>query len=257
MKFEDIELDKTLMEAISYMGYDECTPIQEQAMPEILKGSDLIACAQTGTGKTAAFLLPILHKLASKPADGVNTLIIVPTRELAIQIDQAVQGFAYYVGVESICIYGGGDGMEWDQQKQSLMGGTPIIVATPGKLISHLNLGYVKFDKLEHFILDEADRMLDIGFHDDIMKIMTHLPKKRQNLMFSATMPPKIRTFAKKILTDPVEIYLSIAKPVAGVLQAAYLSHDNQKTRLIQSLIEDKPEYRSIIIFCSTKKKSK
>ncbi len=243
------------MEAISYMGYKDCTPIQKAAMPMILDGHDLIACAQTGTGKTAAFLLPILHKMAQKPADGVNTLIVVPTRELAIQIDQAIQGFAYYVGVESICIYGGGDGGGWDQQKQSLMGGTPIIVATPGKLISHLNLGYVKFDKIQHFILDEADRMLDIGFHDDIIKIMTHLPKKRQNLMFSATMPPKIRSFAKKILTDPKEISLSISKPAAGVLQAAYLAHDNQKTALIASLIVDKPEYKSIIVFCSTKKK--
>jgi superfamily II DNA/RNA helicase len=214
-----------------------------------------MACAQTGTGKTAAFILPVLDMLAEVNDHSIKTLIIVPTRELAIQIDQQIQGLAYFVDLESIAIYGGGDGSEWNQQKTALTKGADIIVATPGKLISHLNLGYVKMEKVKHFILDEADRMLDMGFHDDIQKIMTFLPAKRQNLMFSATMPPKIRQLAKKMLTSPFEISLSLSKPAEGVLQAAYLTYDHQKSELIQTLIAGKAEYKSILIFTSTKKK--
>ncbi len=255
MKFTELALNEQLLEAISYMGFEEATPIQEKAIPVILEGGDLLACAQTGTGKTAAFLLPILNLLSMKDDHQIRALIIVPTRELAMQIDQQIQGLGYFVPVESMAIYGGGDGPEFDQQKNTLSQGTDIIVATPGKLISHLNLGYVKFDQIQHLILDEADRMLDMGFHEDIKKIISYLPKERQNLMFSATMPSKIRQLAKQILHQPVEISLALSKPAAGVLQAAYLTYDHQKSPLIVELVKGKAEYKSILIFSSTKKK--
>jgi len=254
MQFEEFGLNAQLLEAISYMGFEKATPIQISTIPEILTGKDLIACAQTGTGKSAAFLLPVLHKIKDRKNTGVDTLILVPTRELAVQIEQQIRGFAYFVSVNSIAIYGGGDGKGWDQEKKVLTEGADIVVATPGKMISHLNMGYVNFSSVQHLILDEADRMLDIGFHDDIIKIISYLPKKRQTLMFSATMAPKIRSLAKKILTDPNEISTAISKPAEGVLQAVYLTHNNQKIPLIQRLINDKPEYQSILIFTSTKK---
>jgi superfamily II DNA/RNA helicase len=255
MTFEELDLDYDLLDALDDMGFVDATPIQEQAIPLILGGQDLIACAQTGTGKTAAFILPILNKLAENPTADVNTLVICPTRELAIQIEKQVQGFAYYIGVSSIAVYGGSGGDDFAQQKRALTQGSNVIVATPGKLISHLNLGYVKFDNVEHLILDEADRMLDMGFMDDIQKIISYLPKKRQNLMFSATMAPKIRTLANQILTKPEIINIALAKPAEGVLQAVYMTFDNQKTRLIHSLLSDKPEYERILIFTSTKRK--
>ncbi len=255
MRFEEFKINSNLLDAISFMGFEKATPIQEQAIPEILKGKDLIACAQTGTGKTAAFLLPILDKMDELSRGETSTLIIVPTRELAIQIDQHIQGIAYSLGVNSISIYGGGDGEDWEQEKRALTQGAEIIVATPGKLISHLNMGYVKFDKIKFLVLDEADRMLDIGFIDDIIRIISFVPKERQTLMFSATMAPKIRALAEKILIDPVEINIAIAKPAEGVLQAAYLAYNEQKNDLINYLITDKPDYESILIFCSTRKK--
>ncbi|MDR2910719.1 MAG: DEAD/DEAH box helicase [Bacteroidales bacterium] len=255
MKFTELEIHEHLLDAITYMGFNELTPIQEQAIPEILKGNDLIACAQTGTGKTAAFLLPILNQITSLPAGTTTTLIIVPTRELAIQIDQQVQGIGYNIGVNSIAIYGGGGGDDWGQQKIALTKGADIVVATPGKLISHLNMGYVKFDTIKFLILDEADRMLDIGFYDDIVKIISYLPKERQTLMFSATMAPNIRTLANKILNNPSEINIAVSKPAEGVLQAAYLCYDYQKIDLINHLVSENTEYSSILIFCSTKKK--
>ncbi len=236
------------------MGFETATPVQEQAIPQILNGKDLMACAQTGTGKTAAFILPILNHLAGQKSHDIKALVIVPTRELALQIDREVQGFAYFLQLQSIAIYGGGDGSEWNQQKQALIEGADIVIATPGKLMSHLNLGYVKLEKLQFLILDEADRMLDMGFIDDIQHIISFLPKHRQNLMFSATMPPKIRKLAKKILHDPYEISLALSKPAEGVLQAAYLTHNHQKIDLIRHLIKDKPDYESILIFSSTKK---
>jgi len=254
MTFEQFNLNENLMEALSYMGFNEATPIQEKAIPAIIEGKDLIASAQTGTGKTAAFLLPILHKLTDKH-DQLNTLIIVPTRELAIQIDQQIEGFSYFTHVTSLSVYGGGEGQDFTTQKKALTQGAEVIVATPGKLISHLNLGYVKFDHLEHLILDEADRMLDMGFHDDIMKIIKFLPKERQTLMFSATMPAKIRELARKILKEPVEINIAISKPAEGVVQAVCLTYDDQKTPLIHTMIANKPEIKSILIFTSTKKK--
>jgi len=254
MKFEEFGLHQSILQAISYMGFVEATPIQEQAIPIILEGNDIIGCAQTGTGKTGAFLLPVLNTIIEKDDHAVRALIVVPTRELALQIDQQLEGITYGTGITSIAIYGGTDGMDWSDQKTALKDGADIVIATPGKLQSHLNLGYVNLDKLAYFILDEADRMLDIGFHDDIINIMTYLPEDRQNLMFSATMPPKIRSFAKKILNDPKEISIAVSKPAEGVLQASYLTYDKQKLGLIAHLLNDKPEYSSIIIFCSTKK---
>ena len=255
MKFDEFGLNDQLLEAISYMGFEKATPIQDQAIPHIMRGRDLIACAQTGTGKTAAFILPILDKLSGETSDQTTVLIIVPTRELALQIDQHIHGFAYFTDVSSLPVYGGGDGVDWEQERRSLTKGANIIVATPGKLLAHLAMGYVNFNKLQYLILDEADRMLDIGFYDDIMKIITYLPKERQTLMFSATMPQDIKKLASRILNKPIEVSTEIAKPPEGVLQAVYLAFDNQKTPLINSLIADKPDCKSILIFCSTKKK--
>jgi len=254
MKFEELDLHPSLLESIGYMGFVDATPVQEQAIPIILKQNDVIACAQTGTGKTAAFLLPVIDYILRQDNQATRVLIVVPTRELAMQIDQQVEGITYGLGITSIAIYGGTDGSNWDDQKRALSDGADIIIATPGKLLSHLSFGYVNLENLKFFILDEADRMLDIGFHDDVLKIMENLPEKRQNLMFSATMAPKIREFAKKILTNPEEVSLAVSKPAEGVLQAAYLAYDNQKIDLIIDLLKDKPEYASVIIFCATKK---
>ncbi len=254
MKFEELSLHPTLLESIGYMGFVEATPVQEEAIPIIKDDQDLIACAQTGTGKTAAFLLPAIDYILRQKHQATRVLIVVPTRELALQIDEQVEGITYGTGITSIAIYGGTDGSNWNDQKRALSDGADIIIATPGKLLTHLGFAYVNLKELKFLILDEADRMLDIGFHDDIMKIIKKLPEKRQNLMFSATMAPKIRTFAKKILQDPKEISLAVSKPAAGVLQASYLTYDHQKVDLIVDLLKDKPEYESVIIFCSTKK---
>lgn len=255
MKFTEFKLHEQIMEAISYMGFKDATPIQDQAIPIILEGRDLIACAQTGTGKTAAFTLPVLDHIAQKTGKGINTLIIVPTRELAVQIDQQVQGFSYFVSAQSIAIYGGGTGVDWEYERTALTSDTDIVIATPGRLIAHLNLGYVKFDNLQHLILDEADKMLDMGFSEDLQKIVSYLPKQRQTLMFSATMPPKIKQLAANLLNNPREISIELSKPAEGVIQGAYLTYDAQKIPLIDFLIADKPEYASILIFTSTKSK--
>ncbi len=255
MTFEDLKLNASILEAVDYMGFVNATPIQEFAIPKIIEGRDLIACAQTGTGKTAAFILPILHKITDRQETSVNTLIIVPTRELAIQIDQEIQGLSYFVSVGSMAIYGGGDGKNWNIQKEALTKGRDIIVATPGKLLSHLQLGYVDFSKVEHLVLDEADKMLDMGFTDDLTKIFSYLPKKRQNLLFSATMAPKIKALAQRLLTNPEEVSLSMSKPAEGVTQQVYLAFDSQKNDLLKYIIEQKPEYTSIIIFTSSKSK--
>jgi len=240
------------------MGFEKATPIQEDAIPIILKKKDLIACAQTGTGKTAAFLLPIIHELMENPITepSIRALVIVPTRELAFQIDQALEGLSYFTDISSFSLYGGGDGANFDQQKKVLSTGTDFVVATPGKLISHLNMGYVKLNHLSHLILDEADRMLDMGFFEDLMRIVSFIPDKRQTLMFSATMPSKIRTLAKEILKDPEEITLSLSKPAAGVLQAAYLVHDKDKIALITKLL-DKDDLSGVIVFSRTKRNVK
>jgi superfamily II DNA/RNA helicase len=255
MTFHEFGLEERLLDAISYMGFETATPIQEQAIPAVLEGRDLIGCAQTGTGKTAAYLLPLLHKMSREGGRGISTLIIVPTRELALQIDQQAHGFAYFVDISCLSVYGGGDGTEWETEKKALTDGNGILVATPGKLIAHLNMGYVNFSNVRYLVLDEADRMLDIGFFEDILKIISHLPAERQTLMFSATMPPKIRELAGKILKDPLELSVVISKPPEGVLQAVYLAFENQKAALVNRLIADKPQVRSILIFTSTKKK--
>ena len=256
MTFRDFKFETNLQEGLDSMGFETPTPIQEQAIPIIQNNKDLIGCAQTGTGKTAAFLLPILNKLAINPTDSTNTLIVVPTRELALQIDQALQGFSYFTSVSSLAIYGGSDGSVFERERKALTEGANIIIATPGRLMAHLNMGYVKFDKLETLILDEADRMLDMGFVDDILKITTYLPKTKQTLMFSATMAPTIRALANKLLHNPEHISISLAKPAEGVIQGAYLVYDGQKNALIKLLLAGK-ELTSVIIFVSTKIKVK
>ena len=255
MIFDDLELTPELLESIEYMGFRETTPIQEKAIPVILAGRDLIGCAQTGTGKTAAFLLPIMNYISEKRSGYTHTLILVPTRELAIQIDQQIQGLAYTLNITSLAVYGGGDGSGWEQERDALSKGADIIVATPGRLISHLNQGYVRFNHIEILVLDEADRMLDIGFYDDIMHIISYLPKKRQTLMFCATMPSKIRSMSKHIMKNPAEITIEMSKPPEGVMQTVHMTGDHQKLPLIKSLIADNPEFKSILIFSSTKKK--
>ena len=256
MTFRDFKFETNLQEGLDSMGFETPTPIQEQAIPIIQNNKDLIGCAHTGTGKTAAFLLPILNKLAINPTDSTNTLIVVPTRELALQIDQALQGFSYFTSVSSLAIYGGSDGSVFERERKALTEGANIIIATPGRLMAHLNMGYVKFDKLETLILDEADRMLDMGFVDDILKITTYLPKTKQTLMFSATMAPTIRALANKLLHNPEHISISLAKPAEGVIQGAYLVYDGQKNALIKLLLAGK-ELTSVIIFVSTKIKVK
>lgn len=255
MKFTELNLEEKLLEAISYMGFETATPVQEQVIPVILENRDLIACAQTGTGKTGAFVLPVLDKLIGREGNKIDTLIIVPTRELAIQIEQQIQGFSYFIPAESIAVYGGGDGNDWETEKSALKNGTDIIIATPGKLLSHLKMGNINFDSLKHLILDEADRMLDMGFIDDIQTIISYLPKKHQTLMFSATMPDSIRQLAKKVLHNPVEISLSMSTPAEGVDQKVYLIADDQKINLLTHILAERKDYDSIIIFTSTKSK--
>ena len=256
MKFEEFKLDQNILESLQAMGFESPTPIQAQAIPEILQHKDIIGCAQTGTGKTAAYLLPVIQHISHSRPQHINTLIIAPTRELALQIDQQLEGFAYFSPVSSIAIYGGRDGASFDREKKALLKGADIIIATPGKFIQHLNLGYVDLSQLQHFILDEADRMLDMGFYEDIMRIASKLPKKRQTLLFSATMPPKIRSMAQKILKDPAQINIAISKPAEGVFQAAFSTYDHQKVPLIEHLLSAK-EISSVIIFCSTKRSVK
>ncbi|MEM1217150.1 MAG: DEAD/DEAH box helicase, partial [Bacteroidota bacterium] len=223
MKFTEFGFNDELLDGLDAMGFQEATPIQAQAIPAIMDGKDLLGCAQTGTGKTAAFLLPILDRYTTNPHGGTDTLIIGPTRELVQQVDRQLEGFSYFTPVSSIPIYGGRDGRSMDQERKALKTGAPVVVATPGRLIAHLDLGYVDFSKVRHFILDEADRMLDMGFVHDIMKIAEFLPKERQTLLFSATMPQKIRKFARELLRgEPVEVNVAVSKPAENILQAAY-----------------------------------
>ncbi|HTF81562.1 MAG TPA: DEAD/DEAH box helicase [Cytophagales bacterium] len=256
MTFKDFNFDPQLLEGLTSMGFSKPTPIQEQAIPVILEGKDLIACAQTGTGKTAAYVLPILHKIIHSSNKHLNTLVLAPTRELAIQVDQQVEGFSYFIDVNSIAIYGGNDGNAWVQQKRALNEGANIVIATPGRLIALLQSGDVKFDQLQHLVLDEADRMLDMGFLDDLLRIISYLPQVRQTILFSATMPPKIRTLANKILQDPEQVNIAISKPAEGILQQAYVLYDNQKMPLLRQILDDE-QYSSIIIFASSKESVK
>jgi len=261
MKFTKIGLSSQLEEGLEMMGFEDATPVQEQAIPLILEGKDLIACAQTGTGKTAAFVLPILSILSTKKQENkVKALIIAPTRELAKQIDMQIEGFSYYTNSSSYPIYGGGTGPEFENQKQALVKGADIIICTPGRLMAHLKFDYFDTSSVEYLILDEADRMLDMGFYDDIVSISKKLPKKRQTLLFSATMPPKIRKLAENILINPSSISLAISKPAAGITQSAYLVHDEQKVRLIRDILKEKSKEKEIshvLIFASSIKSVK
>ncbi|MGY8951457.1 MAG: DEAD/DEAH box helicase [Flavobacteriales bacterium] len=258
MKFTEFKFGNELQEGLDMMGFEKATPIQEQAIPIIQEGTDLIACAQTGTGKTAAFVLPILDKLTKTNSNKVNTIIVAPTRELAKQIDMQIEGFSYFTNSSSYPIYGGGTGVEFDNQKQALKKGADIIICTPGRLLAHLDFNYFDTSGVKHFILDEADRMLDMGFYDDIMKIANALPKDRQNLLFSATMPPKIRTLATSLLKNPKSISLAISKPAEGLTQNAYMIHDNQKVRLVRELLKAKGKDLShVLIFASSIKSVK
>ena len=258
MTFRELNLDPQLIEGLDAIGFDNATPIQELAIPTILDNKDLIACAQTGTGKTAAFLLPVLHKIAQLPEKDrhLNTLIIAPTRELVIQIDQQIEGLSYFTGVSSIPVYGGGDGETFITQKRALESGADIVVATPGRLIALMNSDKVDFGRLQHLIMDEADRMLDMGFLGDIMKIISFLPAKRQNLLFSATMAPEIRKLSSKVLTNPESINIAISKPAEGIDQQAYVVYDTQKLPLLTALLKDK-DYNSIIVFASSRESVK
>ena len=258
MKFSELQLNENVLEALDAMRFDECTPIQEQAIPLILEGKDLIAVAQTGTGKTAAFLLPVLNKLSEgkHPEDAINCVIMSPTRELAQQIDQQMEGFSYFMPAASVAVYGGNDGILFEQQKKGLTLGADVVIATPGRLLAHLSLGYVDLSKVSYFILDEADRMLDMGFYEDIMQIVKYLPKERQTIMFSATMPAKIQQLANTILNNPAEIKLAVSKPADKIIQAAYVCYENQKLGIIRSLFVDEVPER-VIVFASSKIKVK
>lgn len=254
MTFESFNLHPGINEGIDAVGFKEPSPIQQLAIPVVMEGADLIACAQTGTGKTAAYLLPVMHRMLQEnnQTHKVQALIIAPTRELAVQIDQQLEGFGYFSGLSSIAIYGGGTGADFEAEKKALISGAEFVVATPGRLISHLNLGYVDFSGLKYLILDEADRMLDMGFLPDIQKIIRSLPVNRQTLMFSATMPPEIRKLAATILRNHREINIAISKPAANILQGAYFVYDNQKIALIENLITGR-DLPLILIFSSTK----
>lgn len=254
MNFSDFNLHGQIMEAIDAIGYEKPTPVQELAIPVIMQGKDLIACAQTGTGKTAAYVLPILHGILTEKhkKDQIKALIIAPTRELAVQIDQQLEGFSYFAGNSSIAVYGGGTGTDFEVEKKALRTGAEVVVATPGRLISHINLGYVRFENLDFLILDEADRMLDMGFLPDIQKIISYLPQHRQTMLFSATMPPEIRRLAKQILNHPEEINLAVSKPAENVIQTAYMVSDNQKIALVKKIITEN-DFPSVLIFSSTK----
>ncbi len=256
MDFSSFNFEPSLQEGLDAMGFDKPTPIQEKAIPVILNNKDLIACAQTGTGKTAAFILPVLNKISKSSSQKINTLVLAPTRELAIQIDQQIQGFSYFLGISSIPIYGGGDGLVWEQQKKALETGAEIVVATPGRLIALLAGGKMDLSSLQHLILDEADRMMDMGFSDDILKIVNYLPKDRQTILFSATMPSKIRQFSMKILNQPEEISIALGKTAEGVTQVMYSVYDTQKEDLVKHILSQKA-YEAVIIFASTKDKVK
>jgi superfamily II DNA/RNA helicase len=253
LKFSDLDLAPDLLEGIDAMRFIEATPIQEQAIPEIMNGRDLVGSAQTGTGKTGAFLIPVINDIIRMGHDDhIKALIVVPTRELAIQIDQQIEGLSYFTTVSSVPVYGGGVGELYAREKNALTTGADIVVCTPGRMMAHLKMGYVKFDHLKYLILDEADRMLDMGFYDDIMKIISSLPEKRQTLLFSATMPPKIRSLANKVLHDPAEINIAISKPPDRIMQVAFVVYDNQKPELVKHLLKAQ-HLRTVIVFCSKK----
>ena len=259
MYFDELELNNSVLDALYDMRFEKCTPVQEKCIPEILNGNDVLGVAQTGTGKTAAYLLPILSKLddGNYPEKAINCLIMSPTRELAQQIDQAMQGFGYYLnGVSSVAVYGGNDGNRYDQELKSLQLGADVVIATPGRLISHISLGNVDLSKVSFFILDEADRMLDMGFSDDILKIAKKLPQSCQTIMFSATMPDKIEELAKTLLKNPKVIKLAVSKPAEKIKQSAYVCYETQKMGIIKDFFKS-DDLKRVIIFCGSKMKVK
>jgi len=253
LDFNSFGLAQEVMEGIHSLGFKNPTPIQAQAIPVVLEGRDLIGNAQTGTGKTGAFLLPVLHQIVQKRAPGVKCLILAPTRELVKQIDEQIDGLGYFCGIQSVTIYGGGIGGEiWDKQKTALQEGVDIVVATPGRLMAHMKMGYVDFTGLQVLVLDEADKMLDMGFLPDIEEILRSLPPKRQNLMFSATMPPKIETLARRMLTDPFQIKIQVSRPADRITQRVFLINDRNKIPLL-TMILNRLDFTSLVVFTSTK----
>ena len=259
MYFDELDLNDNVLDALYDMRFDTCTPVQEKCIPEILEGHDVLGVAQTGTGKTAAYLLPVLSKLddGGYPKDAINCVIMSPTRELAQQIDQAMQGFGYYLqGVSSVAVYGGNDGNRYDQELRSLRMGADVVIATPGRLISHISLGNVDLSKVSFFILDEADRMLDMGFSEDIKTIASKLPETCQTIMFSATMPEKIEELAKTLLKNPVEIKLAVSKPAEKIKQEAYVCYETQKMTIIKDIFKA-GDLKRVIVFSGSKFKVK
>ncbi|WP_289737419.1 DEAD/DEAH box helicase [Paramuribaculum intestinale] len=258
MTFEELDLSDEVLDALYDMNFSECTPIQEQAIPIALEGRDLLAVAQTGTGKTAAYLLPVISRLSEGdyPSDAVNCIVMAPTRELAQQIDRQMEGFSYFLPISSVAIYGGTDGKEFARQERGLKMGADMVIATPGRLLAHLSMGYVDLSKVSFFILDEADRMLDMGFYDDIMQIVRQLPKERQTLMFSATMPPKIQQLAATILNDPVEVKIAVSRPTDKISQSAFVCYEAQKTEILKHLLRERHSQR-VIVFAASKLKVK
>lgn len=258
MKFYELDLSDEVLDALDAMNFDECTPIQEQSIPLALEGRDLIAVAQTGTGKTAAYLLPVIDSLAGGgyPEDAINCVVMSPTRELAQQIDRQMEGFSYYLPVNSLAIFGGTDGPEFARQQRGLKMGADVVIATPGRLLAHLQMGYVDLSRVSFFILDEADRMLDMGFYDDIMTIAKQLPPTCQTLMFSATMPPKIQRMAEAILKNPAEVKLEVSRPAENIRQSAFVCYEGQKTPILRSLFKTRANKR-VIVFASSKLKVK
>ena len=257
MRFDELQLSDDILDALDAMNFEECTPIQEKSIDLILNGNDLIACAQTGTGKTAAYLLPIIDLLAETEATPtVKCVIMVPTHELAKQIDQQMEGFAYYMPVSSLAIHGGNDGKEFARQQHALRQGADMVIATPGRLLAHMKMGYVDLSHVRYFVLDEADRMLDMGFSDDIMRIVAELPKDRQTLMFSATMPKKIQQLAATILHEPKEVKIAVSKPAEKIDQSIFVCHEGQKAELLKRLFADGFNKR-VIVFSSSKQKVK
>ncbi len=255
MYFDELPLQDELLDALWDMHFDVCTPVQEQTIPIILDGRDVISCAQTGTGKTAAYILPLINNLLTDNHDpnAVNAIIMAPTRELAQQIDQQMEGFSFYSPFSSVAVYGGNDGNAWDTQRKGLKNGADVVIATPGRLISHINLYDVDFSKVKYFILDEADRMLDMGFFDDILTIVSKLPKDRQTIMFSATMPHELRKLAKGFMKDPVEVNIAISRPPETIHQQAFICYDAQKVPLVQHVLQERGNSSKNIIFAGKK----
>ena len=258
MYFDEFDFEDEVLDALDAMRFEKCTPIQEQTLQPLMEGRDLIGVAQTGTGKTAAYLLPVLNKLCrgGYPEDAINCVVMAPTRELAQQIDRQLEGFTYFMNVSSVAVYGGNDGQRYEQELRGMSKGADIIVATPGRLISHINLGNIDLSKVSFFILDEADRMLDMGFYSDIMTIAKQLPKERQTMLFSATMPEEIRRLASEILNDPLQITLALAKPAEGITQQAYVCYEGQKMGIINKIFDTESSER-VILFASRKTKVK